>query len=109
MYEVSLEILRVNLEEFKKLRDKDVALTRAKYKNGRNLSSSPEDNIRDAEKMAVLGVLMAWEERISDISDAISALETIRRDNDGGNRETDASPHSVLREGEAKNASELQS
>lgn len=105
MYEVSLEILRVNLEEFKKLRDKDVALTRAKYKNGRNLSSSPED----AEKMAVLGVLMAWEERISDISDAISALETIRRDNDGGNWETDASPHSVLREGEQKNASELQS
>lgn len=102
MYEVSLEILRVNLEEFKKLRDKDVALTRAKYKKGGNSDSN-------AEKMAVLGVLMAWEERISDISDAISALETIRRDNDGGNWETDASPHSVLREGEQKNASELQS
>ena len=89
MYEVSLEVLRVNLEEFKKLRDKDVALTRAKYKKGGNSDSN-------TEKMAVLGVLMAWEERISDISDAISALETIRRDNDGGN-------------GEQKNASELQS
>lgn len=101
MYEVSLEVLRFNLEEFKKLRDKDVALTRAKYKKGGNADSK-------AEKMAVLGVLMAWEERISDISDAISALEAIRRDDDGGNRETDASLHSVLREGEQKNASELQ-
>ena len=85
MYEVSLEVLRVNLEEFKKLRDKDAALTRAKYKKGRNLSSSREDAIEDAEKMAVLGVLMTWEKRISDISDAISALEAIRRDDDGRN------------------------
>ena len=84
MYEVSLEVLRVNLEEFKKLRDKDVALTRAKYKKGRSLSSNPENTVGDDEKMAILDVLMAWEERISDISDAISALEAIRRD-DGGN------------------------
>lgn len=103
MYEVSLEILRVNLEEFKKLRDKDVALTRAKYKKGGNSDSN-------AEKMAVLGVVMAWEERISDISDAIDLLKGLNEEEFNGpdeNRKDDPPKSSTQEQGEAKNEGEL--
>lgn len=112
MYEVSLEILKLNLEEFKKLRGKDVALTRAKYQKAVSMGSK-EAKIQ--EKMAVMGVMMAWEERISDISDAISALEAITNEEDEINGTDEngepycTSSYSAKRSGGEKNESEYDS
>lgn len=60
MYEVSLEILRVNLEEFEKRRDQDME----KYRKEKDI-------------YAMFGCATAWEERIQDIKNAMSTLGQI--------------------------------
>ena len=60
MYEFALQILRVNLENCKKVKDEALEV----YKSSN-------------DKMAMLGAMMAYETQVADISDAIETLESI--------------------------------
>lgn len=60
MYEFALKILRVNLENCKKVKDEALEIYRSSN-----------------DKMAMLGAMMAYETQVADISDAIKTLESI--------------------------------
>lgn len=92
MYEFALKILRVNLENCKKVKDEALEIYRSSN-----------------DKMEMLGAMMAYETQVADISDAIETLESISeemskdvREGEEIDRRDGASGDDIYKEGEAE-------
>lgn len=83
MYEFALQILRVNLENCKKVKDEVLEVYRQSH-----------------DKMAMLGAMMAYETQVADISDAIETLESISEEMSKANDEELRIMEKDVREGE---------